>query len=91
MYNKFLLILFLALLACEEGPHKNRAYVPSSNGRINTVSVVMPKSDWNGALGKSVRDQIGAIYEGLPETTTASQAASQRFTLRYDAVFPKLI
>ncbi len=66
MNNKFLLILFLALLACEEGPQKNRAYVPSSNGRINTVSVVMPKSDWNGALGKSVRDQIGAIYEGLP-------------------------
>jgi len=26
----------------------------------------MPKADWEGVLGKAVRDQMSAIYEGLP-------------------------
>ncbi|MDG2371841.1 MAG: DUF4837 family protein [Flavobacteriaceae bacterium] len=33
---------------------------------MNTVNVVMPKTNWEGNLGKKTRDFLGQIYEGLP-------------------------
>jgi hypothetical protein len=64
--KKLLPSVLLILFSCNDSPKRNKAYVPDSNGRINAVSVVMPEKDWNGALGETVRQEIGAVYEGLP-------------------------
>ena len=63
---KKLLFLFsvLLLLSCET--KKQKAFIPDSSGNINHLTVVMKKSQWNGALGETVRNEIATVYEGLP-------------------------
>ena len=61
----YVLSLFVFLVACKDDKKPNRLLADAS-GRINTVTVVMPKADWNGILGSSVRKQLEKEYEGLP-------------------------
>ena len=61
---RFKFLLFLVFLnSCNNTPPN---YKPRSSGNINTVNVVMPKTNWEGNLGKKTRDFLGQIYEGLP-------------------------
>jgi len=61
-------VLLTAVLAnsCDQSDQKAQRFVPDSNGRINSVTVVMPEQDWQGELGKTTRELIGKAYEGLP-------------------------
>ena len=61
---KYLLFILLINLSCDQ--KVSQRYVPESSGNINTVTVVMSKTFWNGELGEQTRNILGAIYEGLP-------------------------
>tara|TARA_X000001036_G_scaffold255135_1_gene237447 strand:- start:5202 stop:6182 length:981 start_codon:yes stop_codon:yes gene_type:complete len=61
---KYLLFVLLVNLSCDQKP--SQRYVPDSSGNINSVTIVMSKTFWNGELGEQTRNIIGAIYEGLP-------------------------
>ena len=69
----FIFSLFF-LLSCET--KKQTAFVPDSSGNINHLTVVMKKSQWNGTLGETVRNEIATVYEGLP-------LDEPRFTVRH--------
>jgi len=64
MIRIVILFCFISLVSCDQKP--SIRYVPESSGNINTVNVVMSKTDWEGNLGKKTRDFLEQIYEGLP-------------------------
>ena len=65
--KKTALILFLAAItSCTNNSNKKRAFVPSSSGNLNNVTVVMPEKQWQGNLGDQVRETLEETYEGLP-------------------------
>ena len=63
---KKLLFLFSVILFFSCETKKQQAFVPDSSGNINHLTVVMKKSQWNGVLGETVRNEIATVYEGLP-------------------------
>ncbi|MDA8924418.1 DUF4837 family protein [Flavobacteriaceae bacterium] len=74
MKKTLFFLLFIGIISCDNG--KQQAYVPDSSGNLNNITVVMPKSFWEGSLGKTVHNEIATLYEGLP-------IDEPRFTLRY--------
>lgn len=46
---------------------KGTPLVLSSNGKINTITVVMPNQLWQGTIGQTVRDTYAYPAEGLPQ------------------------
>ena len=65
--KKTAILLFLSIMAsCNSNIDRSQAFVPESSGNLNHVTVVMPESDWNSSLGNTVRETMGAMYEGLP-------------------------
>lgn len=58
------LILFLAvIISCKED--KNKSYLPSSIGAINTVAVVVDNQLWKGKVGDKIREHFAAPALGL--------------------------
>ncbi|MCG1035285.1 DUF4837 family protein [Polaribacter sargassicola] len=81
MKKIFTLILFTILLvSCKESSDK---YVlRSSVGKINKVMVVTKSSDWDGDIGKEIRNSFGELMVGLPQpesTLSVSQVAPNGF------------
>ena len=75
--KKRTILLFLSIMvSCNSKIDRSQAFVPESSGNLNHVTVVMPESDWNSSLGNTVREAMGAIYEGLP-------LDEPRYSLRY--------
>ena len=74
VFRVFYFSIVFIFMACES--KKQQAYIPDSSGNINHVTVVMKKSDWTGALGRLVREEIATVYEGLP-------LDEPRFSLRH--------
>ncbi len=66
MKRRALILFLFILISCNSNSDRSNAFVPESSGNLNHVTVVMPKTDWNSGLGKTVREFMGAIYEGLP-------------------------
>ncbi|MAH82822.1 MAG: DUF4837 domain-containing protein [Flavobacteriaceae bacterium] len=62
--NIYYLFIYLFITSCDN--QKPKRYVSDSSGKINTISVVMSKSNWNGNLGSKTRDIFEQVYEGLP-------------------------
>ena len=58
--------LIFILCACNSKSDRAKGFVPQSSGNLNNITIVMPVIDWNGTLGKKVRNEIGSVYEGLP-------------------------
>ena len=59
------LVLLLTTISCQ---NKNTApLVLSSNGNINTITVVMTDKLWAGTIGQAVRDMYAYPAEGLPQ------------------------
>ena len=58
-------ILLLTTISCQnkKSPH----LVLSSNGNINTITVVMNDQLWAGTIGQAVRDMYAYPAEGLPQ------------------------
>ena len=63
--NSFIAFLISILFtSCQSNGSK--AYVPESNGNINSLTIVMGKNAWGGNLGKSIKASLMEPYEGLP-------------------------
>ena len=60
------IFLLAAITACTNNSNKKMAFVPSSSGNLNNVTVVMPQKQWQGNLGDKVRETLEETYEGLP-------------------------
>jgi hypothetical protein len=83
MGNRFLIsaaFLFGIIISCSENKKKEK-YLPDSNGRFNTISVVMASKSWGGHLGEITREALSKPYEGLP-------LDEAKFTLKY--ISPKI-
>ena len=63
--NLILLFSVLTMVSCQT--KKGTPLVLSSNGNINTVTVVMPNQLWKGDIGQTVRDMYAYPAEGLPQ------------------------
>jgi len=60
-------LLFVVFFSCKQNnKEKKDLYRPKSNGRINDLTVVMPKKEWNSSFGAFVKETISPTYEGLP-------------------------
>ena len=59
------LILLLTTISCQN--KKSAPLVLSSNGNINTITVVMTDQLWAGTIGQAVRDMYAYPAEGLPQ------------------------
>lgn len=63
-----LLLTFLCLSGCsDKGGKKKGSYLPSSNGNINSLQVVMPNEYWSESVGETVREYFAAPTDGLPQ------------------------
>ena len=62
----FFFIASFLIISCNSKADKSNAFIPDSSGNLNHISVIMPTPDWKGELGKSVRDNLSKVYEGLP-------------------------
>lgn len=64
----FYTVLFCALLlGCGESKNEDKeSYLPSSNGNLNTISVVADNIVWEGNVGENIRNIFAAPLEGLP-------------------------
>lgn len=63
-----LMFSFLALSSCSDNEgQKKGAYLPSSNGNINSLQIVMPNDYWSDSVGETVREYFAAPTDGLPQ------------------------
>ena len=65
--KKNLTLLFSVLIMVSCQTKKGTPLVLSSNGNINTITVVMPNQLWQGTIGQTVRDMYSYPAEGLPQ------------------------
>ena len=65
--KKNLTLLFSVLIMVSCQTKKGTPLVLSSNGNINTVTVVMANQLWQGSIGQTVRDMYAYPAEGLPQ------------------------
>jgi len=65
--NKNLIVLFSVLIMVSCQTKKGTPLVLSSNGNINTITVVMPNQLWQSTIGQTVRDMYAYPVEGLPQ------------------------
>lgn len=75
-----LIILFIVLFTSCKGDDK--LVMRNSIGTVNKVMVVTKSSDWNGDIGKSIRNSFGKLVVGLPQpepTLSISQIAPKGF------------
>ena len=63
--NMRFLLLFFVVLGCQNRPAT--PLVKTSNGNINTISVVMPDLLWETEVGDAVRAAFAFPAEGLPQ------------------------
>ncbi|UXP33262.1 DUF4837 family protein [Reichenbachiella agarivorans] len=72
----FLLVSICLISSCKSTPDKissseesstDKMYLPKAGGEANAILVVMDTTDWNGALGQSIRDALSAYVPGLPQ------------------------
>tara|TARA_Y100000389_G_scaffold178577_1_gene191866 strand:- start:106 stop:1083 length:978 start_codon:yes stop_codon:yes gene_type:complete len=59
-----LLLITVLFVSCQS--NSSKAYVPESNGKINTVTVVMGNNAWENNLGSKIKEFLTEPYEGLP-------------------------
>lgn len=60
-------LLTLVISSCKESNTKEERIIPSSNGRINSVSVVIDNELWKGPVGDTIRKHLAQPVLGLPQ------------------------
>jgi len=72
--KKQVLVIFIVcfLQSCEDN---KTVYKPESSARINSITVVIDKDNWNNKIGDKIRSLYADEYEGLPQI-------EERFTLK---------
>lgn len=77
LYALFLLTILLNSCSADD-----KFVLRTSIGKINKVMVVTKSSDWNGDIGKEIRNSFGKLMVGLPQpesTLSVSQVAPNGF------------
>ena len=80
MKKLYILFVFIVLLTSCVG--NDKFVLRDSMGKINKVLVVAKSSDWNGDIGKEIRNSFGEIMVGLPQSEpilSVSQIAPNGF------------
>ena len=67
---------FLAVLILFSCDKEVKNFKPQSSGRINSISVIIDKSSWDGKIGDAIREKYASEFVGLPQVEEA-------FTLNY--------
>lgn len=61
------MVFSLLLVACGDSKKEdNQEFLPASNGDLNSISVVVDNSLWEGNVGESIRNILAAPLTGLP-------------------------
>ena len=65
MYKTFFICVFISLffISCK----KENSSVRKTNGKINTISVIIDDLLWNGEIGDSIRNKFASPVVGLPQ------------------------
>ena len=66
-------LVVLILFSCDK---EVKNFKPQSSGRINSISVIIDKSSWDGKIGDAIREKYASEFVGLPQVEEA-------FTLNY--------
>ncbi len=66
-------LTILILVSCDK---EVKNFKPQSSGRINSISVIIDKSSWDGKIGDAIREKYASEFVGLPQVEEA-------FTLNY--------
>ncbi|MBO6879905.1 DUF4837 family protein [Winogradskyella sp.] len=67
MRTLYTLLLCMLLVACGDKKDDDKTtYLPASNGILNSISVVVDNTLWEGSVGESVREIFAAPLNGLP-------------------------
>lgn len=74
--NQIVIIVLgiFTLVGCQS--NNNNVVLPKSSGKINNLSVIVDNNLWEGSVGESIRNTIGAPLYGLPQDEAL-------FTLRH--------
>ncbi|MGY5845951.1 DUF4837 family protein [Salegentibacter sp. HM20] len=68
MKNPLYLVLgFLLFISCNDSNEKSDRVLTDSSGNINQVTVVIENDLWEGEVGESIRRNLAASVEGLPQ------------------------
>ena len=67
LYVSFILFSLLLSGCSDKEGQKRGAYLPSSNGNINSLQIVMPNEYWNESVGETLREYFAAPTDGLPQ------------------------
>ena len=68
MKNTFIFLLFISLLiSCNDTTTKEERIIPNSNGKINSVSIVIDNDLWKGPVGDTIRKYLAQPVIGLPQ------------------------
>ena len=62
----FIALLFFGLFVSCNNSNKGD-YLPPSNGKINSMAIVIDNELWNGSVGDAVRAKFAAPMDGLPQ------------------------
>lgn len=60
----FLLFIAMSLFSCKNESEK---IIPTTTGKINSISVVIDDQLWNGEIGDSIRNKFASPVLGLPQ------------------------
>jgi len=61
-------VAFLGLMvSCKKDPNEKSTNLRESAGRINTLSIIMDNTMWNGEIGDNVREIFAYPVDGLPQ------------------------
>jgi len=74
-------LTFLLVSSCNDS---DKYVLRGSVGSVNKVMVVTKSSDWNGDIGKAIRNSFGELMVGLPQpesTLSVSQVAPNGFSV----------
>ena len=80
MKHLSILLIFAVIFTACKGDDK--LVMRNSIGTVNKVMVVTKSSDWNGDIGKTIRNSFGKLMVGLPQpepTLSVSQVAPNGF------------
>ncbi|WP_299363713.1 DUF4837 family protein [Winogradskyella sp.] len=67
MRTLYTILFCVLLMACNNKKDGDKTtYLPASNGNLNSISVVVDNSIWDGGVGESIRNIFAAPLNGLP-------------------------
>jgi len=66
MRTLYTIVIAMLFLACGDKKDGDKTvYLPASNGNLNSISVVVDNSLWDGSVGESIREIFAAPINGL--------------------------